>query len=175
MLTVISENYLLLCELEYANEHYAIAKIAGIKMCESYNIQYGTNFVPVMTPYLYEPNDNYNHQRSHVLPVLIPKMYLGKYLENNDWESLRKDLKKYSIEGVNDPTSETEIIEKLAKYRIQYSTITRHLIIVILWGIGKPYREFLFVDDLIDFCVFVMDHVNFIDLEALSSESFALC
>ena len=82
----IKEEYLLTGELEYTNEPYAIAKIAGIKLCESYNIQYGTNFISVMPTNLYGPNDNYNLETSHVLPALIRKMHLGKCLENNDWE-----------------------------------------------------------------------------------------
>ncbi len=90
----IKEEYLLTGELEYTNEPYAMAKIAGIKMCESYNIQYGTNFISVMPTNFYGPNDNYNLETSHVLPALIRKMHLGKCLENNDWEAIRKDFEK---------------------------------------------------------------------------------
>ena len=107
----IKEEYLLTGELEYTNEPYAIAKIAGIKMCESYNIQYGTNFISVMPTNLYGPNDNYNLETSHVLPALIRKMHLGKCLENNDWEAIRKDLKKYPIEGVNETASDENFLE----------------------------------------------------------------
>ena len=92
----IREEYLLTGELEYTNEPYAVAKIAGIKMCESYNFQYGTNFISVMPTNLYGPNDNYNLETSHVLPALIRKMHLGKCLENNDWEAIRKDLEEIS-------------------------------------------------------------------------------
>jgi GDP-L-fucose synthase len=167
----IKEEYLLTGELEYTNEPYAIAKIAGIKMCESYNIQYGTNFIFVMPTNLYGPNDNYNLETSHVLPALMRKMYLGKCLENNDWLSLRNDLKKYPIEGVNDTFSESEILDKLNKYGIQISQDASHLtphtsypVSITLWGTGNPYREFLYVDDLADACVFLMQKVDFKDL-----------
>jgi GDP-L-fucose synthase len=171
----IKEEYLLTGELEYTNEPYAIAKIAGIKMCESYNIQYGTNFISVMPTNLYGPNDNYNLETSHVLPALIRKMHLGKCLENNDWDSLRKDLKKRPIEGVNDLSSDSEILEKLSKYGIQLSPDaslltphTSHPVSITLWGTGSPYREFLFVEDLAEACVFLMQNVNYNDLKALS-------
>jgi GDP-L-fucose synthase len=171
----IKEEYLLTGELEYTNEPYAIAKIAGIKMCESYNIQYGTNFISVMPTNLYGPNDNYNLETSHVLPALVRKMHLGKCLENNDWESIRKDLKKRPIEGVNDLSSDSEILEILTKYGIQISPdasrLTPHAshpVSITLWGTGSPYREFLYVDDLAEACVFVMQKVNYNDLKALS-------
>jgi len=167
----IKEEYLLTGELEYTNEPYAIAKISGIKMCESYNIQYGTNFVSVMPTNLYGPNDNYNLETSHVLPALIRKMHLGKCLENNDWDSLRNDLKKYPVEGLIDTSSESVILEKLAKYGLQYSKNTRQPatsnkqpVTITLWGTGSPYREFLYVDDLAEACVFIMQNVNFKDL-----------
>ena len=170
----IKEDYLLTDTLEYTNEPYAIAKIAGIKMCESYNIQYGTNFIAVMPTNLYGPNDNYNLEMSHVLPAMIRKMHLGKCLENNDWESLRKDLKKYPIEGVNDQSDKKEILRILEKYgirvtqdpepRTQYPAIDLQTVTISLWGTGTPYREFLHVDDVADACVFVMKNVDFIDL-----------
>ena len=183
----IKEEYLLTGQLEYTNEPYAIAKIAGIKMCESYNLQYGTNFISVMPTNLYGPNDNYNLETSHVLPALIRKIHLGKCLENNDWEAIRKDLKKYPIEGVNDTNSENEILEKLSKYGIRFTeTIhhspnttyraprTPHPVSITLWGTGNPYREFLYVDDVADACIFVMNNVDFNDLKALSPSSSAL-
>src|SRR4030042_2709398 len=116
----LKEKYLLTDILEYTNEPYAISKIAGIKMCEAYNLQYGTNFIPVMPTNLYGPNDNYDLANSHVLPAFIRKMHLGKCLENNNWDSLRKDLKKRQIEDVNDTSSKTEILEKLTKFGIKY-------------------------------------------------------
>jgi len=185
----IKEEYLLTGELEYTNEPYAIAKISGIKMCESYNIQYGTNFVSVMPTNLYGPNDNYNLETSHVLPALIRKMHLGKCLENNDWEAIRTDLKKRPIEGVNDLSSDSEILDKLAKYGIQISNDTANRtskrsgdpasagpqtatpVSISLWGTGSPYREFLYVDDLAEACVYVMNHVDFNDLKATTPES----
>ena len=168
----IKEEYLLTGELEYTNEPYAIAKIAGIKMCESYNIQYGTNFVSVMPTNLYGPNDNYNLETSHVLPALIRKMHLGKCLENNDWGAMREDLKKRPIEGVNENFSETEILQILSKYGIQLVKSKRnpapgnkHPVTIALWGSGYPYREFLYVDDMAAACVFVMENVDFNDLK----------
>ena len=173
----IKEEYMLTGELEYTNEPYAIAKIAGIKMCESYNIQYGTNFISVMPTNLYGPNDNYNLETSHVLPALIRKMHLGKCLENNDWTAIRKDLKKYPIEGVDDTSSESKILNIISKYGIDKSTErraqgtgqnpepeTRNNVTITFWGTGSPYREFLFVDDLADACVFLMNNVDFKDL-----------
>jgi GDP-L-fucose synthase len=167
----IKEDSLLTGELEYTNEPYAIAKISGIKMCESYNIQYGTNFISIMPTNLYGPNDNYNLETSHVLPALVRKIHLGKCLENNDWASIRKDVKKYPIEGVNDTFSDSEIMDKLSKYGIAISketaprtSHTSHPISISLWGTGNPYREFLYVDDLADACVFLMEKIDFKDL-----------
>jgi GDP-L-fucose synthase len=178
----IKEEYLLTGELEYTNEPYAIAKIAGIKMCESYNIQYGTNFISVMPTNLYGPNDNYNLETSHVLPALVRKMHLGKSLENNDWEAIRKDFNKYPVEGINGSAADTEILDKLSKYGIsttlhpapsaqhqafsnqQPAPSTQHPVTISLWGTGNPYREFLYVDDLADACVFLMENTDFKDL-----------
>ena len=169
----IKEEYLLTGELEYTNEPYAIAKIAGIKMCESYNIQYGTNFVSVMPTNLFGPNDNYNLETSHVLPALIRKMHLGKCLMNNDWQSLRSDLDKRPVEGVSGATSESEILEILKKYGIAKSEISNpQSAIITLWGTGKPYREFLYADDLADACIFVMNNIDF---SALSPVPCAPC
>jgi GDP-L-fucose synthase len=167
----IKEEYLLTGELEYTNEPYAIAKIAGIKMCESYNTQYGTNFIAVMPTNLYGPNDNYNLETSHVLPALIRKMHLGKCLENNDWVALRKDLKKYPIESVNENSDENEILQILSKYGITRETKNakqdnHQPVTITLWGTGSPYREFLYVDDLAEACVFLMQNVNYKDLVA---------
>jgi len=114
----MKEEYLLTDTLEYTNEPYAIAKIAGIKMCESYNIQYGTNFISVQPTNLYGPNDNFDLEKSHVLPALIRKIHLGKALENNNWEAIRKDVNKLPIETVNGNATEEEILEILNKYGI---------------------------------------------------------
>lgn len=163
----IREEYLLTGELEYTNEPYAIAKIAGIKMCESYNLQYDTNFIAVMPTNLYGPNDNYNLETSHVLPALIRKMHLGKCLENDEWDAIRKDLEKYPIEGINGSSSEKEIVQLFGKSGIIYSgkkTPDRRAVTINLWGTGTPYREFMYVDDLAEACVFVMEHIEFRDL-----------
>ena len=112
----MKEEYLLTGELEYTNEPYALAKIAGIKMCESYNIQYKTNFIAVQPTNLYGPNDNFDLEKSHVLPALIRKIHLGKALENNDWETVRKDLNKLPIEGISGNNTEEEILNILAQY-----------------------------------------------------------
>jgi GDP-L-fucose synthase len=162
----IKEDYLLTGDLEYTNEPYAIAKIAGIKMCESYNIQYGTNFISVMPTNLYGPNDNYNLETSHVLPALIRKMHLGKCLENNDWEAIKSDLDKRPIEGVSGRSEKSEILTVLQKYGIKHQPATgnNHHVTITLWGTGSPYREFLHVDDVADACVFLMNNVDFSDI-----------
>jgi len=151
------EEYLLTDVLEYTNEPYAIAKIAGIKMCESYNLQYGTNFISVMPTNLYGPHDNFDLEKSHVLPALIRKMHLGKALMENDEDALRKDLNKNPIENINGQVSIDEIETILAKYEITKNRIK-------LWGSGKPRREFLHSDDLANACVFLMENINFDDL-----------
>jgi GDP-L-fucose synthase len=163
----IREEYFMTGVLEFTNEPYAIAKIAGIKMCESYNLQYGTNFISVMPTNLYGPNDNYDLETSHVLPALIRKMHLGKCLENGDWTSIKKDLKKHPVEGINDSSSEKSIIDKLASFGIVISPQNsgkKGNVSVNLWGTGSPYREFLYADDIAAACVFVLGHVDFKDL-----------
>ena len=119
----MKEEYLLTDTLEYTNEPYAIAKIAGIKMCESYNLQYGTNFISVMPTNLYGPNDNYDLEKSHVLPAIIRKMHLGKCLMNNDWDAIRADLNKLPIEGSRWRCFENTILEKLSKYGIKLTAL----------------------------------------------------
>lgn len=156
----MKENYLLTDILEYTNEPYAIAKIAGIKMCESYNIQYGTDFISVMPTNLYGPNDNFNLEKSHVLPALIRKMHLGKCLETNNWDGITKDLNKMPIEGIDGSNSKEEITNILAQYGINYQNDAVKLEV---WGSGKPMREFLWSEDMADACVFLMEHRNFSD------------
>jgi GDP-L-fucose synthase len=157
----IREEYLLTGPLEYTNEPYAMAKIAGIKLCESYNLQYGTNFISVMPTNLYGPNDNYDLEKSHVLPALIRKMHLGKCLLNDDWKNLRKDFDSRPVEGTNGSGSKSEITGKLNKYGIVATEGTIH---VTLWGTGAPMREFLHSDDMADACVFLMENIDFRDL-----------
>jgi GDP-L-fucose synthase len=157
----ILEEYLLTDPLEYTNEPYAIAKIAGIKLCESYNLQYGTNFIAVMPTNLYGLNDNYDLEKSHVLPALIRKMHLGKSLMQNDWHAIRNDFTKRPVESVNGQADESSILEKMAKYGIQTKNGKTS---VSLWGTGSPRREFLHSDDMADACVYIMEHVDFNDL-----------
>lgn len=156
----MKEEYLLTDELEYTNEPYAIAKIAGIKMCESYNLQYGTNFISVMPTNLYGPNDNFDLEKSHVLPALIRKTHLGKALEEKDWKVIRRDLEQLPIEGVDGRATEVEILSMLKKYGIfkQDDTVK-----IEIWGSGKPMREFLWSEDMADACVFLMEKRNFTD------------
>ena len=157
----MKEEYLLTDELEYTNEPYAIAKIAGIKICESYNIQYGTNFISVMPTNLYGPNDNFDLEKSHVLPALIRKIHLGKCLEENNWESIRKDLDKNPIQSVTGKSSTENIIDILDKYGISSNTDT---VTIEIWGSGKPRREFLWSEDMADACVFLMKQRDFEDI-----------
>ena len=182
----LKEQYLLTGPLEPTNEPYAIAKIAGIKMCESYNRQYGCNFISVMPTNLYGPNDNYDLEKSHVLPALIRKMHLGKCLEQGDWQAIRRDLDLRPILGVNGDSTKEEILEVLKRYGINYelrktkdelnSQITNYehrtpnaeyrmpnteyQVSVTLWGTGNVYREFLHVDDMADASLFIMENID---------------
>ena len=152
----LNEDSLLSSQLEYTNEPYAIAKIAGIKMCESYNLQYGTNFISVMPTNLYGPNDNFDLETSHVLPALIRKIHLGKCLNNDDWKAIEIDLKKNPIAGINSRSSKKKILEVLFKYGIEKGQIE-------IWGSGKPRREFLFSEDMADACVFLLENRDFVN------------
>ncbi len=164
------EDCLLTDTLEYTNEPYAIAKIAGIKMCESYNLQYGTNYISVMPTNLYGPNDNFDLEKSHVLPAMIRKIHLGKALEENDWDAVRKDLNRLPIEGIDGAASEDEIIAKLDAYGIKKQLKTQNptpntpQISIEIWGSGKPMREFLWSEDMADACVFLMENRDFSDV-----------
>jgi len=166
----MSEDSLLTGVLEYTNEPYAIAKIAGIKMCESYNLQYGTNFIAVMPTNLYGPNDNFNLETSHVLPALLRKAHLGKALENNDWDTLRTDLNKLPIGCVNGSSSESEIIGVLNEYGIRFNENQPSKVSIEIWGSGRPMREFLWSEDMADACVFIMENRDFKDTYATSSD-----
>ncbi len=143
----MKEEYLLTDTLEYTNEPYAIAKIAGIKMCESYNIQYGTNFISVMPTNLYGPNDNFDLEKSHVLPALIRKIHLAKLLSESKFD-----------EVVIDTNSKT--IKEAEKYLLKFGVTGES---VEIWGTGKPKREFLWSEDMADACVFLMENRNFPD------------
>ena len=167
----IKEEYLLTGLLEQTNEPYAVAKITGIKMCENYYRQYGCNFVSVMPTNLYGPNDNFDLETSHVLPALIRKFHLAKCLEDNDWNSIRKDFSKRPIKGVDGKASKEEILENLKYFGIyinhsktfndaQQSRDYPLPTTVTLWGTGKPKREFLYVDDMADACVYVLQNIE---------------
>ncbi|MGJ0359245.1 GDP-L-fucose synthase family protein [Aliarcobacter cryaerophilus] len=142
------ENCLLTSSLEYTNEPYAIAKIAGIKMCESYNIQYGTNFISVMPTNLYGPNDNFDLETSHVLPALIRKIHLAKLLNEEKYDEVIKDLNVKNME---------EAITYLNKFSVTKDSVE-------IWGSGNPRREFLYSEDMADACVFIMENRNFEDV-----------
>lgn len=157
----MKEDYLLTDILEYTNEPYAIAKIAGIKLCESYNLQYGTNYISVMPTNLYGPNDNFDLEKSHVLPALIRKIHLGKALEQNDWSLIDSDIDKLPIEGVSSSNSTQEKLNVLAKYGVRVKENGN--VSVEIWGSGKPMREFLWSEDMADACVFIMENRGFKD------------
>lgn len=158
----LKEEYLLTGTLESTNEPYAIAKIAAIKLCQAYNFQYGTNFISLMPTNLYGENDNFNLETSHVLPALIRKFLLAKALSEKNLEFIIKDLKKtplgFSLDEHIDFSNVDTIVETLSKIGINSDK-------VVLWGPGKARREFLYVDDLADACVFFMENYNAKDLE----------
>src|SRR5574344_1212991 len=153
----MKEDALLTSELEYTNEEYAIAKIAGLKMCESYNLQYGTNYIAVMPTNLYGPNDNFHLENSHVMPAMIRKIYLAKLIHDENWVAIRNDMSKRPVEGVNGSSSEEEVLNVLAKYGIENNKVT-------LWGTGKPLREFLWSEDMADASVHCLLNVDFKDI-----------
>lgn len=163
----MKEEYLLTGPLEYTNEPYAIAKIAGMKLCESYNIQYRTNFIAVMPTNLYGPNDNFDLEKSHVLPALLRKIHLGKCLENNDWDNIRKDLKAHPIEQITYTNSKEEILNILSKYGV---TIQNNKASVEIWGTGKPMREFMYSEDMAAACVFMMENVDILQINSFTPE-----
>ena len=141
----MKEDALLTSPLEYTNEPYAIAKIAGLKMCESFNLQYGTNYIAVMPTNLYGPNDNFDLERSHVLPAMIRKIHLAHCLKQGDWDAVR-----------HGDSSKEDILNILRKYGISEEEVR-------LWGTGTPLREFLWSEEMADASVFVMEHVDFKD------------
>jgi GDP-L-fucose synthase len=159
----MKESALLTLPLEYTNEPYAIAKITGLKMCESFNIQYGTNFIAVMPTNLYGPNDNFDLEKSHVLPAMLRKIYLAKCLYVNDWQSVRKDLNRRPVESVSGEAGEDEIRALLSKYGVTSTNVT-------LWGTGAPMREFLWSEDMADACVYILQNVDFHHLKGSEKE-----
>lgn len=157
----IKEEYLLTDVLEYTNEPYAIAKIAGIKMAESYNLQYGCNFISVMPTNLYGPNDNYDLDKSHVLPAIIRKMYLAKCLENNNFEAIYRDFANLPVAGFSVDMKKDDILFLLEKYGI---CVDGGKVVLTLWGSGKPLREFLHSDDLANACIYLLENIDFKDI-----------
>ena len=151
------EDALLTSPLEYTNEEYAIAKIAGLKMCESYNLQYGTNYIAVMPTNLYGPNDNFHLENSHVMPAMMRKVYLAKLIRDNDWQSIRRDMDVRPVENITGHNSDDEILSVLSKYGIENNAVT-------LWGTGSPLREFLWSEDMADASVHVLLNVDFKDI-----------
>ena len=172
----MKEDPLLTSPLEYTNEEYAIAKIAGLKMCESYNLQYGTNYIAVMPTNLYGPNDNFHLENSHVMPAMMRKIYLAKLIHNGDWEAIKTDMNKRPInptdalrsiigEGNVDGNNPQErILKALAFYGIADNKVT-------LWGDGSPLREFLWSEDMADASVHVLLHVDFKDIIGIEKYS----
>jgi len=172
----MKEDCLLTSPLEYTNEEYAIAKIAGLKMCESYNLQYGTNYIAVMPTNLYGPNDNFHLENSHVMPAIMRKVYLAKLLHDGAWEMIRRDLAirpvganikesggqvRYVIDGASD---ESLIRKILAWYGIEDNKVT-------LWGTGAPLREFLWSEDMADASVHILLNVDFKDIIGIEKYS----
>ena len=159
----ITEDALLTSPLEYTNEPYAIAKIAGLKMCESFNLQYGTNYIAVMPTNLYGPNDNFNLETSHVLPAMIRKLYLAKMLNEANWDAIRADMNRRPVEGVDGAASNEVIVAMLNKYGIYAD----HL---MLWGTGAPIREFLWSEDMADASVYALLNIDFDDVRGSNPE-----
>lgn len=157
----MKEDVLLTSALEYTNEPYALAKIAGLKMCESFNLQYGTNYIAVMPTNLYGPNDNFDLEKSHVLPAMIRKVYLADKLYKNDMQAVRKDLDKRPVEKVNGKAAESDIVAILGKYGIFADRVE-------LWGTGTPLREFLWSEDMAAACVYLMENIDFEDVRKMS-------
>ena len=172
----MKEDALLTSPLEYTNEEYAIAKIAGLKMCESYNLQYGTNYIAVMPTNLYGPNDNFHLENSHVMPAMMRKVYLAKLIHDGTWDKIATDLNKRPVEGVTGEglyscdsddscsSKKEEVLRVLAKYGIENNKVT-------LWGTGTPLREFLWSEDMADASVHVLLNVDFKDVIGIEKYS----
>lgn len=160
----MKEDALLTSPLEYSNEEYAIAKIAGLKMCESYNLQYGTNYIAVMPTNLYGPNDNFHLENSHVMPAMMRKIYLAKLIHDDNWQAIKTDMNKRPVEGITGESSKEEIINVLTKYGIENNKVT-------LWGTGSPLREFLWSEDMADASVHVLLNVDFKDIIGIEKYS----
>ncbi len=178
----MKEDCLLTSPLEYTNEEYAIAKIAGLKMCESYNLQYGTNYIAVMPTNLYGPNDNFHLENSHVMPAMMRKVYLAKLIHDGAWDKIAIDLNKRPVEGVtgeglteNSTLSTDSQLSTLNSQRENaLSVLAKYGIFdnrVVLWGTGTPLREFLWSEDMADASVHVLLNVNFSDIIGIEKYS----
>ena len=159
----IPEHALLTSELEYTNEPYAIAKISGMKLCESLNLQYGTDYIAVMPTNLYGPNDNFHLRRSHVMPGMMRKIFLAKALGEGNEALVRRDLTARPVEGIDSNAPGEVILKGLAAYGIEPGRVA-------LWGTGTPLREFLWSDDMAAACLFLTEHVSFKDLVQVSRQ-----
>ena len=158
----MKEGALLTSPLEYTNEEYAISKIAGLKMCESYNLQYGTNYIAVMPTNLYGPNDNFHLENSHVMPAMMRKVFLAKLLHENDWtDKLRAIIGEGNVDG---DCPQDRIEKALAFYGIENNKVT-------LWGDGSPLREFLWSEDMADASVYLLLNVDFKDIIGIDKYS----
>ena len=162
------------------------AKIAGLKMCESYNLQYGTNYIAVMPTNLYGPNDNFHLENSHVMPAMMRKVYLAKLIHDGAWDKIAIDLNKRPVEGVTgeglvqefngssslslnssnslNTSNRQKVLDVLAKYGIYDNR-------VVLWGTGNPLREFLWSEDMADASVHVLLNVDFKDIIGIEKYS----
>jgi len=154
----IKEEYLLTSELEYTNEPYAIAKIAGVKMCENYNLQYDTDFISLMPTNLYGYNDNFDLEKSHVISALIRKIHLANCLQKNKWNAIQNDIERHPINGLDKSSSREKIISVLRSFGISNKAVE-------VWGTGKPTRDFLWSDDLADACLFLLENYSNSDKE----------
>ena len=149
----MKEDALLTSPLEYTNEPYALSKIVGLKLCESFNLQYGTNYIAVMPTNLYGPNDNFHLENSHVMPAMIRKVFLAHCLLSGDWEAVCADMNLRPVEGVDGSAPRERIAGVLAKYGITAEAVT-------LWGTGKPLREFLWSEEMADASVHVLSLIH---------------
>ena len=197
----MKEDCLLTSPLEYTNEEYAIAKIAGLKMCESYNLQYGTNYIAVMPTNLYGPNDNFHLENSHVMPAMMRKVYLAKLIHDGDWDKIAVDLNKRPVEGVTGEgltvngegltvngerlavsdnslnsqlSTDSQLSTLNSKRENVLSVLAKYGIYdnrVVLWGTGTPLREFLWSEDMADASVHVLLNVDFKDVIGIEKYS----
>lgn len=162
----IREEALLTAPLEYTNEPYAIAKIAGLKMCESFNLQYGTNFIACMPTNLYGYRDNFDLDTSHVLPAIVRRMHLAKLLADGDFMGVRQDLALRPLKhlpNASELSDEALAVCLAEQYGIGASE-------VVLWGSGQPRREFLWSEDMAQACRYLLEYVDFTDLAPQAGE-----